>query len=128
MGIGAKKAKPDAPPDSGGADSGGAGPIDPTHELSAAILRIFNQAYAAGRRDVARALIDALDVCLSAASAADTDATARRARMWIAFVHARDGYMASLHQRGADDAETATAARRMRESYLRWCDDDNAPG
>jgi hypothetical protein len=123
MGISVKAKQLGAQP-----DGSGAGGANSSHELGTGILRIFNQAYAVGRRDVARALIDALDVCLSTATDADTQAAACKARLWIAFVHARDGYMSALTQRGVDHADTLVAARRMRESYLRWCDGDDAPG
>lgn len=117
-----------AKPDESGAESGGgAGEVDPVQELGAGILRIFNQAYASGRRDVARALIDALDVCLSTATDADTQAAARKARLWIDFVHARDRYVSVLAERGASHADTAAAARSMREAYMRWCGGADPP-
>ena len=123
MGIGTKGDELGTQP-----EGNGAGGVDSTLELGSGILRIFSQAYAVGRRDVARALIDALDVCLSTATDADTNAAACKARLWIAFVHARDGYMSALTRLGVDHADTVAAARRMRETYLLWCDGDDAPG
>ena len=110
--------------ESGAEPSGGLGQVDSVQELGDGILRIFNQAYASGRRDVARALIDALDVCLSTATDADTQAAARKARLRIDFVHARDRYVTILAERGASHADTAAAARNMREGYMRWCATD----
>jgi hypothetical protein len=120
--------KSSAKRDDGDAQSGGGvGQVDSVQELGAGILRIFNQAYASGRRDVARALIDALDVCLSTATDADTQAAARKARLWIDFVHARDRYVSILEERGASHADTALAARSMREAYMRWCGGADSP-
>jgi hypothetical protein len=120
MGISVKSKHLGGQPIGGGSATSG--------ELGSGILRIFNQAHAVGRPDVARALIDALDVCLNTATDADTQAAASKARLWVAFVHAREGYMSVLSERGADHAETAAAARHMRESYLRWSDGIDTPG
>ena len=120
MGTNLKAKQPGGQSNGGGGDSSG--------ELGSGILRIFNQAYALGRPDVARALIDALDVCLNTATDTDTQAAASKARSWIAFVHAREGYMSVLSERGADHAETGAAARRMREAYSRWSDGADTSG
>jgi hypothetical protein len=99
---------------------------DYDQRLSDKILAAFNHAYAMGEQGVAEGLLVILEAVEDRntqmgkkKTERDTDALGQ-AKMWIAFVQARDRYRALCDGEKSDPALSAESLEEMKEAYKRW--------
>ena len=96
----------------------------PERRLSDRILAAFTHAYGCGAKDVAMALLDALE-CAEAAGRQGRPERRRsnalmQADRWVAFVDARDAYNQICNRKPCKSATAEKALARMKAAYMHW--------
>ena len=94
--------------------------------LTDRILEAFNHAYGLGAKEVAKALLNALEC----AETGGRDCRIERrvgnslmqADLWVAFVDARDAYNRIAADEAPDSESVSRALSRMKTAYMHWSD------
>ena len=96
----------------------------PGRRLTDRILEAFTHAYGAGAKDVAKALLNALE----RAETAGRDGRPERRRgnalmqadRWVSFVDARDSYNRICGEKPCNTTQAEKALAQMKAAYMHW--------